>query len=101
MKLEAAPRPGPIGAPLFSVLRGRAVVLTLANGGNVARSVHIHGHHFRLLDRLDDGWKAFWLDTLPVAGAQVERIAFVADNPGKWRLAVTGDVGAPTWFEVL
>ena len=45
--------------------------------------VHVHGHHFRLLDRLDDGWKPYWLDTL-VVGDQVERIAFVADNPGKW-----------------
>ena len=28
---------------------------------NLAHAVHVHGHHFRLLDRLDDGWKPFWL----------------------------------------
>jgi hypothetical protein len=28
--------------------------------------VHVHGHAFRLLDRLDDGWKPFWLATVLV-----------------------------------
>ena len=63
----------------------------------------MHGHSFRLLDRLDDGWKPYWLDTL-VVGDQVERIAFVADNPGKWLIEsrpleqASNDVGA--WFLV-
>ena len=42
--------------------------------------------HFRHLDRLDDGWKPYWLDTI-VVGGETERIAFVADNPGKWLIA--------------
>ncbi|MGB8741256.1 MAG: multicopper oxidase domain-containing protein, partial [Xanthobacteraceae bacterium] len=46
--------------------------------------IHLHGHSFRLLDALDDGWKPFWLDTMPVAPGGKARIAFVADDPGKW-----------------
>jgi FtsP/CotA-like multicopper oxidase with cupredoxin domain len=65
--------------------------------------VHVHGHHFRLLDRLDDGWKPYWLDTL-VVGEATERIAFVADNPGKWliecRMLDSAAPGAAAWFVV-
>ena len=65
--------------------------------------LHLHGHHFRLLDRLDDGWKPYWLDTL-VVGEAVERIAFVADNPGRWliecRMLERPDTGGAAWFAV-
>ena len=93
----------PAGAPLFTVRRGRAVTLALRNPAGHPHAVHLHGHHFRLLDRLDDGWKPYWLDTL-VVGEQVERIAFVADNPGKWlihsrRLEQTG-TDVAVWFAV-
>jgi FtsP/CotA-like multicopper oxidase with cupredoxin domain len=76
-------RPGVDSPPLFSVRRGRSVTLTLRQSSAVPRVVHVHGHHFRLLDRLDDGWKPYWLDTL-VVGERTERVAFVADNPGRW-----------------
>src|SRR5262249_52042051 len=72
------------GKPLFSVRRGRTVMLALVNKTASAHGVHLHGHHFRLLDRLDDGWKPFWLDTGMVPKADTWRIAFVADNPGRW-----------------
>ena len=60
--------------------------------------IHLHGHSFRLLDTLDDGWKPFWLDTMPIAPGGKARIAFVADNPGKW--LIEGLDGANAWFEV-
>ena len=67
-------------------------------------AVHVHGHHFRLLDRLDDGWKPFWLDTLLLPAGESDHVAFVADNPGKWRLDLqpltAADLGSPGWFEV-
>jgi FtsP/CotA-like multicopper oxidase with cupredoxin domain len=69
---------------LFSAKRGRTVMLALRNGTLAPHMVHLHGHHFRLLDRLDDGWKPYWLDTLTLAPGQTSRIAFIADNPGKW-----------------
>ena len=55
---------------------GRTVVLALTNRGAVATVFHLHGHHFRLLDKLDDGWKPFWLDTLAIEPGQTQRIAF-------------------------
>jgi hypothetical protein len=45
---------------------------------------HLHGHHVRLLDRLDDGWKPFWLDTLLIDAGQTQRIAFAAEFAGNW-----------------
>ena len=90
------------GPSLFSVKRGRTVVLGFKNGGE-PMVVHLHGHAARLLDNLDDGWKPFWLDTFVVA-QQTMRIAFVADNPGKWLISARplrpGDPGLVTWFEV-
>jgi len=90
-------------APLFTVSRGRPVSLALRNPSAQPWVVHVHGYHFRLLDRLDDGWKPYWLDTLVVA-EPVERIAFVADNPGKWlidcRMLDRPDGRTAAWFVV-
>ncbi len=89
--------------PIFSVKRGRPVSLALRNPSAHPHVMHLHGHHFRLLDRLDDGWKPYWLDTL-VVGELVERIAFVADNPGKWliecRMLDRAGSGTAAWFMV-
>jgi FtsP/CotA-like multicopper oxidase with cupredoxin domain len=93
----------PAGPPLFTVKRGRAVTLAIRNSSSHPHVMHLHGHSFRMLDRLDDGWKPFWMDTL-VVGDPIERIAFVADNPGKWLIECTAlerqDSGAAVWFAV-
>jgi FtsP/CotA-like multicopper oxidase with cupredoxin domain len=92
------------GPPLFSVKRGRTVMLAFANRTAFPHAMHLHGHHFRLLDNLDDGWKPFWLDTVVVPADRTWRIAFVADNPGKWMLHCHmlehGETGMAAWFEV-
>jgi FtsP/CotA-like multicopper oxidase with cupredoxin domain len=88
---------------LFMAERGRTVVMALDNRDAAAHVVYLHGHHFRLLDRLDDGWKPYWLDTIAVAGHQTVRIAFVADNPGRWLVEhrpAGGTAVAEHWFEV-
>ena len=107
---EAAVQGGPwavtalASAPLFSVRPGHTAILTLINRGAIPQAVHVHGHHFRLLDNLDDGWKPFWLDTLTVPGGQTLRLAFVADNPGRWpierRSLAQGRPTFTAWFEV-
>ena len=93
----------PAGPPLFTVKRGRAVTLAIRNTSGHPHVMHLHGHSARVLDRLDDGWKPFWMDTL-VVGDQIERIAFVADNPGKWLIACAPlerqDAGTAVWFAV-
>ena len=71
-------------APVFRARTGRTVVLALTNRADMTTVFHLHGHHFRLLDRLDDGWKPFWLDTLAVDSGQTQRIAFAAEYAGRW-----------------
>ena len=50
------------------------------------RAAHPRPFGRALLDALDDGWKPFWLDTILCLPRQTTRVAFVADNPGKWLL---------------
>jgi FtsP/CotA-like multicopper oxidase with cupredoxin domain len=91
-------------APAFRARRGRTVVLALTNRLATPVTFHLHGHHFRLLDRLDDGWKPFWLDTLLFDAGQTQRIAFLAEQPGNWLMEVMGiDWFAPRvvrWFAI-
>jgi FtsP/CotA-like multicopper oxidase with cupredoxin domain len=83
-------------APVFRVKPGRTAVLALANPTAAPMVFHLHGHPFRLLDRLDDGWKPFWLDTLVVGPQQTERIAFAAAQPGRWLIeAMAAEWSAP------
>ncbi len=91
-------------APAFRAKTGRTVVLALTNRADIATVFHLHGHHFRLLDRLDDGWKPFWLDTLAIEPGQTQRIAFLAEYPGRWLIeSVATDWAAPRlvrWYSV-
>jgi FtsP/CotA-like multicopper oxidase with cupredoxin domain len=91
-------------APAFRARPGRTVVLALTNRASIASVFHLHGHHFRLLDRLDDGWKPFWLDTLAVEPGQTQRIAFAAEYAGRWLVESTAtDWAAPRlvrWYSV-
>jgi len=91
-------------APAFRVKTGRTVVLALTNRAPTAAVFHLHGHHFRLLDRLDDGWKPFWLDTLTIEPGQTQRIAFLAEHAGRYLIeSVATDWAAPRlvrWYSV-
>lgn len=91
-------------APAFRVKRGRTAVLALKNTTTTPMVFHLHGHHARLLDRLDDGWKPFWLDTVLVDAGQTQRIAFVADVAGAWLIETMAvEWSAPRqvgWFAV-
>jgi FtsP/CotA-like multicopper oxidase with cupredoxin domain len=91
-------------APAFRAKAGRVVVLALSNRAAVAAVFHLHGHHFRLLDRLDDGWKPFWLDTLAIEPGQTQRIAFLAEYAGRYLIeSVATDWAAPRlvrWYAI-
>lgn len=91
-------------APAFRVKRGRTAMLALTNPTKAPMVFHLHGHHSRLLDRLDDGWKPFWLDTVLVDAGQTQRIAFVADITGAWLIETMAvEWSAPRqvgWFAV-
>jgi FtsP/CotA-like multicopper oxidase with cupredoxin domain len=91
-------------APAFRAKAGRTVVLALTNRSAIAEVFHLHGHHFRLLDRLDDGWKPFWLDTLAMEPGQTQRIAFAAEYAGRWLMeTMATDWAAPRlirWYNI-
>jgi FtsP/CotA-like multicopper oxidase with cupredoxin domain len=91
-------------APAFRARSGRTVVLALTSRADMPTVFHLHGHHFRLLDRLDDGWKPFWLDTLMIDAGQTQRIAFAAEHVGRWLIeSVAADWAAPRlvrWYSV-
>jgi FtsP/CotA-like multicopper oxidase with cupredoxin domain len=91
-------------APTFRIKAGRIVVLALTNRTSTPAVFHLHGHHFRLLDRLDDGWKPFWLDTLMVDAGQTQRVAFAAETKGRWLMeTMATDWAAPRlvrWYGV-
>lgn len=91
-------------APAFQVKTGRTVVLALTNRAPTATVFHLHGHHARLLDRLDDGWKPYWLDTMALEPGQTQRVAFAAQTPGRFLIESTAtDWAAPRllrWYEV-
>jgi FtsP/CotA-like multicopper oxidase with cupredoxin domain len=96
---------GITGKPLFSVKKGSVTVIAITNRSNWPQVITTHGHVFRVLHALDDGWEPFFLDTVVVPENRTMRIAIVADNPGKWliRSAVLEhmEAGLLTWFEVL
>jgi FtsP/CotA-like multicopper oxidase with cupredoxin domain len=97
-------RPAPaFGRPLFTTAPRQTLMIGLKNATEHAHVVHLHGHSARLLDALDDGWKPYWLDTVLAPPGRTTRIAFVADNRGKWLIeshALRGDGGIRAWFEV-
>lgn len=93
------------GKPLFSVKRGTPVVLAIDNRTSFIQPFHVHGHSFRLLHPLDDGWEAYFLDTAQIPERKKLHIAFIADNPGRWLISSTVlerfDLGVWAWFEVV
>lgn len=94
----------PKGKPLFSVKRGSPVVIGITNRTAFLQPLHVHGHSFRLLHPLDDGWEPYFLDTVQIPEGKRLHIAFIADNPGRWPISSTVlerfDRGLWTWFEV-
>ncbi len=90
--------------PLFTVKRGTPVTLTFVNKTMFAQQIHVHGHVWRLLHDLDDGWDPYWRDSVLLAPGRTKHVAFIADNPGKWALESAirdrQDTGLATWFQV-
>lgn len=102
-KLNGAPGSA-ASPPLLSARRGQPVVLGVTNATGFVQPLHLHGHVFRLLHPLDDGWEPYWLDTVQAPEGKTIQIAFMADNPGRWLLGSTVlerlDTGLWTWLEV-
>ena len=91
----------------FTAKRGETVIVEMINDTAWPHAMHIHGHHFRIKERegsnIDEGRP--WKDTFLIGPSQTTKIAFVADNPGKWLLHCHmlehAAAGMTTWFEVV
>jgi FtsP/CotA-like multicopper oxidase with cupredoxin domain len=90
--------------PQFAVRRGAPVTLALVNATATIQTMRLGGHVARLLHALDDGWEPYWRDVFIVPPARTVRLAFVADNPGKWPIAsaipASRAAGLSGWFQV-
>lgn len=91
--------------PLATIRKGRTAIINMVNQTAFPHAMHLHGHHFRVIER--DGKPvhgAPWRDTELVATDEQVRIAFVADNPGKWlfhcHMLEHMAAGMVTWVEV-
>ncbi|WP_157738870.1 multicopper oxidase family protein [Labrenzia sp. VG12] len=92
--------------PLFSAQNGETIVIESRNDTSFAHAMHLHGHHFRVLERNGEKLKhPDWRDTFTTQPRETVRIAFVTDNPGKWLIHchMLGHAasGMMTWFEVV
>ena len=105
MMMAAGANDASLGEPLFRAPRGRTVHIRIANQTAWPHAMHVHGHHFRLLERAGGPPpQPFWWDTLLVQPGETSTIGFVADNPGKWMLHCHmldhQASGMDAWFEV-
>ncbi|NRA89345.1 MAG: multicopper oxidase domain-containing protein, partial [Rhizobiales bacterium] len=91
--------------PMFDVKKGETIILDFENDTSFIHAMHLHGHHFKILTRNGDEDKEQpWKDTFLVGPNSTTKIAFVADNPGKWLLHCHmlehAAGGMNTWFNV-
>lgn len=96
---------GAPSVPLLHAALGRTVTINMINDTRWSHAMHLHGHHFQVIER--DGQPvngAPWRDTELLAPAERVRIAFLADNPGKWlfhcHMLEHHMAGMGTWINV-
>lgn len=91
--------------PFFSVRKGETVVIETVNDTAFPHAMHTHGHHFQIISRsTEELTEKTWRDTFLIDPEETTKIAFVADNPGKWlyhcHMLEHAAAGMITWFEV-
>lgn len=88
--------------PLFAAARGETVLLETLNNTAWPHAIHLHGHHFRTVGA--DGTLGPWRDTFMIGRGETVKVAFQADNPGKWLLHCHmlehAAAGMTTWIRV-
>lgn len=96
---------GKTETPLAAVPLGRTLSVNMINDTRWPHAMHMHGHHFKVVER--NGKPVAhgpWRDTELVEVGEKVRIAFVADNPGKWlfhcHMLEHHMAGMGTWISV-
>ncbi|WP_189987969.1 multicopper oxidase family protein [Thalassobaculum fulvum] len=70
--------------PLAELTQGRSYVFELRNVTPHMHPIHLHGHTFKVLESNKVDRPVHWADTVLLTPKERVRIAFVADNPGRW-----------------
>ena len=93
--------------PIYAFKRGEHVVIEVHNHTAWPHAIHLHGHHFLILNQAEGEVMDFdgtWRDTFLIARDAKVTIGFVADNPGKWMLHCHmlehAAAGMNAWYEV-
>jgi len=91
--------------PLLDLKLGQTAVINMINDTRWPHAMHLHGHHFRVLEiEGKPVANAPWRDTQLMQPAERMKIAFVADNPGKWlfhcHMLEHHMAGMGTWINV-
>ncbi len=78
---------GPGGELIGSFAKGETIIMEINNTTQFDQPLHIHGHVWQVIEQggaIQEGQP--WRDTAVVPQKQVQKLAFVADNPGVWVL---------------
>ena len=78
---------GPGGELMGRFAKGETIVMEINNTTQFDQPLHIHGHVWQVIEQggaVQEGQP--WRDTALVPQGQVQKLAFVADNPGVWVL---------------
>ncbi|GGC06430.1 metallo-oxidoreductase [Marinobacterium zhoushanense] len=75
---------GHIPEPLARLERGKTYIFSLDNATQYHHPIHLHGHTFTILDSDKREIQPYQSDTALLGKNERMRVAFVADNPGRW-----------------
>ncbi len=70
----------------LSVKPGQRVTLEMTNRSPMAHAMHLHGHHFQIVVLNGKALAGALRDTVLVPIGASVKVAFDADNPGRWLL---------------
>ncbi|MEM1201032.1 MAG: multicopper oxidase family protein [Pseudomonadota bacterium] len=92
--------------PLFKARRGQTVLVSMVNDTSWPHAMHFHGHHVQVIEK--NGQKvqnAPWRDTVLMERQDAVKVAFPAENVGKWmihcHMLEHQAAGMATWFAVV
>lgn len=74
------------GGDALAVKPGERIEILLQNMSMMAHPMHLHGHHFQVIDINETRLAGAVRDTVVVPPMASVTIAFDADNPGRWPL---------------
>ncbi|WP_075220802.1 multicopper oxidase family protein [Acuticoccus yangtzensis] len=75
---------GGMEAPLATLKTGETVVVDMVNATAFPHAMHLHGTHFREIERNGSQVDGAWRDTTVMAPEDRVSVVFVAEQPGKW-----------------